>query len=178
MGLTFPARVAALIVVAVALAACKIGDHTYRWTPQIDTAASTRPASAQGGQSAGQPTRLAQSSMTIIDEFHNNAVAAAQKYQQYHEIPFAVADLSVSGDTAALSYVGQTSARSDWARQGKFQGWNQWMEMTQQPFYTVTCLIPVKDMAAFPNLTKGKNITVRAKLKSYSAAQITLNCTK
>jgi hypothetical protein len=48
---------------------------------------------------------------TIIDEFHDNAIKAVQKYQGFHSIDFLVAAMSVSGDKVALSYVGNTTVK-------------------------------------------------------------------
>lgn len=119
--------------------------------------------------------------VTIIDEFHNDKVKAIQKYQQFHPIDFFVADMSVSGDTIELSYLDNTTAKNQWARNQNFQGWNAWYNNTQQsPSYHVTCHMPVSELKKFPELSGSKKtrIQVNAKLVDYRPGYIDLQCKK
>jgi hypothetical protein len=89
--------------------------------------------------------------------------------------------MSVSGDKAVLKYVGNTTAKEQWARSQNFQGWNAWFQNTQNsPSYTVTCIMPVSELSKFPELSGSKqaHIRVNAKLVSYNPGDIDLDCKK
>ena len=168
---------------ALVLAGCRVGDSTYTWVP-LKNLKTTEESSSSSGKSPSyrEQRKFAEGpkyNVTIIDEFANDEVAAIGKYQNFHPVLLPVADLNVSGDTVVIGYLGQPTARSEWAKRGKVSSWNQWHQMTvRTSYWTVKCFMPLSEFNKFSNLERGSTVELQAKLIAFKASTISLSCRK
>lgn len=111
----------------------------------------------------------------IVDEFDNDPVAAAQKYQTEQAVQFSIKSIRVDGSNAILSYMAEPTWVGKEAQQ--FKGFDQVMGMSmQRNIYEVVCVMPINELDA--DSRTQKEVTLKAKLVKYSGNSIILACRK